>query len=115
MEVRHFSDIPPERVVADGAEGVTIRWLISKKNGAPNFAMRFFEVQPGGSTPLHTHEWEHEVYILNGTGNVWKDGAEHPVGPGTAILVSPMEEHRFSNTGDTVLQFLCMIPVYAEK
>lgn len=38
--------------------------------GAENFAMRLFEIQPRGYSPLHQHDWEHEVFILEGKGAV---------------------------------------------
>ena len=44
--------------------------------GAPNFTMRHFEVAPGGRTPFHAHPWEHEVYVLSGTGKVRQKGGE---------------------------------------
>jgi len=115
MQITHYSEITPEQVIGDGIKGTTIRWLISKAKGAPNFAMRLFEVEPGGFTPLHTHEWEHEVFILSGEGKVFNEGEYIPVKPGTAIFVPSMEEHQFRNDGSTTLQFLCLIPVYAEK
>jgi quercetin dioxygenase-like cupin family protein len=49
---------------------VRIRKLITKHIGANNFVMRLFEIEPEGNTPLHTHPWEHEVFILEGEGAV---------------------------------------------
>jgi len=115
MQIVHYTEIEPEPVTADNVKGTTIRWLISKAKGAPNFAMRFFEVEPDGFTPLHTHDWEHEVFIISGNGSVWKDGQEVEVTPGTAIFVPPMEKHQFKNTGNKTMQILCLIPAYAEK
>ncbi len=59
-----------EAEVPAPVEGVKIRWLITEETGAPNFAMRQFTVAPGGSTPQHTHSWEHEAYILEGSGTI---------------------------------------------
>jgi len=115
VKIVHYQELPPEGVEAEGASGVTIRWLISDKDGAPRFAMRLFEVEPGGNTPLHTHETEHEVFILEGTGAVWRDGKEVPVDPGTAVFVPPEERHCFYNRGEAVLKFICMVPVNPEK
>ncbi len=114
MKTLHYTEMDPMPVTVDNVEGVTIRWLIAQKDGAPNFAMRLFEVAPGGGTPLHTHDWEHEVFILKGQGVVWKAGEEVPVTEGTAIYVEPKEEHCFKNNGDSVFQFLCMVPVSAQ-
>jgi quercetin dioxygenase-like cupin family protein len=111
MKILHYQDVAPEPVQVDGACGTTIRWLISKDDGAPSFAMRLFELAPEGTTPLHTHAWEHEVFILEGTGEVWHEGAYVPVGPGTAIFVPAEEKHCFRNTGRDPLTFLCLVPV----
>jgi len=89
---------------------VGIRWLISKEDGAQNFAMRMFELQPGGHTPLHAHSQEHEVFILEGEGTFVYEGQKHPFGAEYVVFVPPNKEHRFMNTGDSVLRMLCIIP-----
>ena len=111
MKIIQYEEMEPSPVETKEAVGVTVRWLIAKEDGASNFAMRLFEVEPGGSTPLHTHPAEHEVFILEGEGAVWREGKEVPFGPGTAIFVPPGEKHCFKNKGEGVLRFLCMIPV----
>ena len=75
--------------------------------------MRLFELKPGGHTPLHTHPHEHEVFIVDGQGIFVCEGKEHPFGPEYVIFVPGGEEHRFINTGDSVLRFLCLIPATA--
>ena len=67
MFVQHSTDIPPMEV-QEGAKNTTIRWLIAEREGAPNFYMRLIEIGAGGNTPDHAHEWEHEVFILEGEG-----------------------------------------------
>jgi len=111
MKILHYEEMTADPVRMEGAEGVTVRWLIAKEDGAPSFAMRLFEVEPGGTTPLHTHDSEHEVFILDGEGGVWREGKEVAVGPGTAIFVEPGEKHCFKNKGQGVLRFLCMVPI----
>ena len=72
MNVFHYT-----AVVAKDAEGgsnkLTVRWLITKETGAENFAMRLFEMAAGGNSPLHSHNWEHEVFILDGEGLLLAD------------------------------------------
>ena len=113
MKVVKSKDVEKLKVEMDGAKDVEIRWLISKEDGAPNFAMRMFEVQPGGYTPLHTHPHEHEVYILEGKGIFVCEGSEYEFGPEHVIFAPPAKEHQFKNTGDSVLRFLCLIPISA--
>ncbi|HRW77262.1 MAG TPA: cupin domain-containing protein [Candidatus Sabulitectum sp.] len=110
MMIRKDTDIPASDVTTEGAEGVKIRVIISAEDGAPNFIMRRFTIKPGGHTPYHTHSWEHEVYVLSGTGQARHSTGTVDIGPGTVILVEPDDEHNFTNTGTTDLDFLCIVP-----
>ena len=110
MKVYHYTEIE-NQVVPAPAKKVKIRWLINEKQGAPNFAMRRFEVAPGGETPYHNHEWEHEVYVLEGEAVAVSESVKTLIGPGSVVLVEPKEVHNFKNTGDKPFVFLCMIPL----
>ncbi len=111
MKIIHFREMDPKPVTVEGAEAVSIRWLIAKEDGAPHFAMRLFEIQAFGHTPLHSHEQEHEVFILEGEAAVVRDGKEVAIKPGTAVFVPPGEKHGFVNKGKTVMRFICMVTV----
>ncbi len=113
MKIEKSTDISIHPVVVDGAKDVKIRWLISKEDGAKNFAMRMFELQPGGFTPLHTHPHEHEVFIVEGCGTFICEEKEYRFESEYVIFVPPNKEHRFKNTGDSILRFLCLIPMTA--
>jgi quercetin dioxygenase-like cupin family protein len=113
MKKHSFEDISSE-VVGKGCKGVNIRWLITKEMGAERFAMRMFEVEPEGHTPLHSHEWEHEVFVLEGEGMVLGVSGEEKIKHGDVIFMPAEERHQFKNTGDGTLRFLCLIP-YLEK
>jgi quercetin dioxygenase-like cupin family protein len=110
MKVHHFTQVASKAVDMDGAHGCTVRWLIGQEEGAPNFAMRRFEVAPGGHTPRHHHPYEHEVYVLEGVGTVLEGDTTHPLHAGDVVLVKPDEIHQFRNTGTTPLKFLCLVP-----
>lgn len=110
MKVEHFHEIPLENVNIEGAKDTKIRWLISKEDNAPNFALRMFELEPGGHTPLHSHEWEHEVFVLQGSGKLVLKDENKPFQQWDVMYVDPNIEHRFKNDGDTLLRFLCAIP-----
>lgn len=112
MIVEHQQDIEAEQVEMEGAENVTIQWLIDDTRGAPTFAMRRFVVGPGGHTPLHDHPWEHEIYVLRGEGAlVDEDGEEHSLSPSRFAYVPAGETHQFKNVGSDDFVFLCMIPL----
>jgi len=103
--VRTIEPIHPEETF-----GVEMRVAISKAEGAPRFALRHFEVAPGGCTPKHSHWWEHEIYIIDGEGKI--DTGEGParIEAGDTIYVAPDEEHQFRNTGSVPLRFICVVP-----
>ena len=110
MKVTNTNDVESKQVDMEGAAGCTVRWLVSKADGAPNFAMRQFEVAPGGHTPRQFHPYEHEVFVLEGEGHVYEGDTAHPLRAGDVILVRPDEVHQFKNTGSTPMKFLCLIP-----
>lgn len=97
---------PPERKM----QGVTVRWLIGPAERAPNFALRYFEVEPGGWTSLDQHAHDHGVMILRGQGQVLLGEEEFEITFGDIVYVSPDQVHQFRNIGDEPLGFLCVIP-----
>lgn len=105
-----LAETPDASVTEEGAKGVRIKWLISGENGAPTFLMRHFTVDPGGFTPFHQHDWEHEVYVLEGNGTVRYEDREEKIAPGDAVLVPPNKKHQFRANSDGPLKFLCMVP-----
>jgi quercetin dioxygenase-like cupin family protein len=107
MKVKNYRDVE----AAAEAPGATMRWVIDDKDGAPNFALRVVELEPGATSPFHKHDWEHEVFVLSGTGAVRdKDEGLTSIGEGDAVLLLPDEKHQFMNQGKDTLRFVCVIP-----
>ena len=106
----NLNETPDAAVTEEGAQGVKIKWLINEDDGAPTFLMRHFTVDAGGFTPFHSHDWEHEVYVLEGNGKVRYEGREEKIAPGDAILIPPNRRHQFQASSDRPLKFLCMVP-----
>ncbi len=110
MSVQHYEQVAAAPVEMPGSAGCRVRWLLGEKTGAPTFAMRQFEVEAGGHTPKHSHDYEHEVFVLEGTGTLVEGDSQLPLGPGDVVYVRPNEIHQFLNTGGVPLKFLCLIP-----
>jgi quercetin dioxygenase-like cupin family protein len=110
MKVTSAETIPAKAVEMEGATGCTVRQLVNETDGAPTFAMRQFEVAPGGHTPRHSHDYEHEVFVLAGSGVVFEGDKQHKLSAGDVVFVKPNEVHQFRNTGATPMKFLCLIP-----
>ncbi len=115
MKLRSSNEVPLQNVQMEGADRVQVRWLVSKTDGAPNFAMRQFELQPGGYTPHHHHPYEHEIYVLEGQGEILDGDTPRPLRAGDVVLVEPDDVHQFRNTGTSVMKMLCLIPNSADQ
>ena len=95
---------------SEEAPGADMRVVIGPEENAPNFVMRVFEVKPGSSSPHHTHPWEHEVYVISGKGVVRSESDETRLEADSVVYVEPEERHSFTNVGDDLLRFVCVIP-----
>ena len=115
MYVGHVDDVKREEVKMEGTSGTYIQWLISKEQGAENYAMRLFTLKPGGRIARHQHPWEHEIYILSGTGIIGAGEEEVRVREGNFLYVPPDVPHWYVNDGEEDMKFLCIIPMKGVK
>ena len=110
MLIGHYSQVKEEPPPM-AAMQATIRWLIAEKEGASHFAMRVIEIKTRGEKiPLHGHNYEHEIFIIEGQGDVLCPAGSKPVAYGSFIYIPAGEEHGFQNTGDSPFRFICVIP-----
>ena len=108
--IRNIDDVEMTSVQMEGVKGAQMAMMVGRADGAPHFAMRAFRVEAGGHTPRHHHDYEHEVFIVDGGGEILLDGAYRTIRPGDTIYVPAYEEHQF-RAGDEGLRFLCLVPV----
>ena len=85
--------------------------ILSFEDGVPNYVMLYIEDLPGESSQHHTHPWEHEAYIVKGSGILWVEGVEYDIKQGDAVLVPPNSEHHFTNTGSETLGRVTVNPL----
>jgi quercetin dioxygenase-like cupin family protein len=106
--IKHAEDVSYESVGA--AEGMSKGVLLDESDGAPNFAIRRFVLDPGASVPKHTNDVEHEQYVLSGEYTVGIDGEEHTVSAGDSLLIPAGVVHWYRNESDEEGSFLCAVP-----
>ena len=116
MYVGHIEDVKKEKVDMEGMDGqktkgVWIQWLIREDQGAENYALRLFTLEPGGVIPKHQHPWEHEIFILSGEGIIGAGETEVTVHEGNFLYIEPDIPHWYRNESDKELKFLCIIPI----
>ena len=110
MKIMHYNEQESVTMDSDVVKGVTGRVVIGKKDGAENFCMRIFELAEGGFSPRHTHEWEHEIFVHSGNGEVYTNGQWAKISKGYILFIPGNEEHQIKNTGKEPLAFACLIP-----
>ena len=106
--VKRSDEIVYEAVGA--AEGMRKGVLLDESDGAPNFAIRRFELDAGASVPEHTNAVEHEQYVLAGEYTVGIDDEEYTVSAGDSLLIPAGVVHWYRNEGDQPGAFLCAVP-----
>ncbi|MFC7081760.1 cupin domain-containing protein [Halorussus caseinilyticus] len=106
--IRRSDDVEYEDVGA--ADGMRKGVLIDESRGAPNFAIRRFELDPGASVPEHTNEVEHEQYVLAGEYTVGIEDEEYTVSEGDSLLIPAGVVHWYRNDGDEPGAFICAVP-----
>jgi len=118
-EIHKFS-VDQEKFQWEGVEGfpvdeeglrfVTKHILIGENEGAQNYIMRYFHLEPGGHSKLERHPQEHEVIILNGVGEVQIAETTYSVKPFDVVFIEGNELHQFRALKDQELGFICVIP-----
>ena len=84
--------------------------VIGPEDGANNFSVRYFEIEPGGQSSFDRHDHDHGIYILRGRAKVLIGWDVHDVSPGDVVYIAPNEQHQFESVGKEPLGFLCVVP-----
>ncbi len=112
MLVRDPQNLIKEKVT----EGTnTFKQVLISSGEAPNFAMRKFTIEPGGSMPLHTNEVEHEQYVLNGKAKVMIGDEIFIVQKDDVVYIPKGVKHNYKTIGDEAFEFLCIVPNKEDK
>jgi len=115
MKIIKYTDVSATPFESDKVKGVLGRVVIGKNDGADNFCMRVFEIAPGGNTPKHAHDWEHEIFIHAGEGEIYHNGRWNLARYGNVVFMPANEEHQIRNTGKEPFVFVCLIPSKAPE
>ena len=107
MSVKHSNEIQGETV---GAGKATTRQVLIGPEEGPNFAMRVFTIQPGGSMPNHGNTVEHEQYVLDGQADIGIGDRNYTVQKGDVVFIPANVPHWYKCKGDVAFKFLCMVP-----
>ncbi len=112
MSVKKMADVKKEKVAA--GQKTSFQVLIGADEG-PNFAMRRFIIEPGGSMPKHTNKVEHEQFVLNGKARVGIGDEVFFVQKNNVVYIPAGIPHWYQTIGDEAFEFLCMVPNKEDK
>jgi quercetin dioxygenase-like cupin family protein len=83
-----------------GAWGTTI--------DGKEFGADLIEMEPGSAFPLHTHDGDHLLYILRGTGYVHIDGRDRHVAVGDTIYIAANHAHGVKTDPQCTINFVLL-------
>ena len=104
------SDVAAVPMAGAGVEGVVKRVLVSPEEGWDGWVLRVFDIDPGGHTPRHAHDWPHINFVAAGRGVLFLDGEDHALEAGSYAYVPAGHEHQFRAAADEPLSFVCIVP-----
>jgi quercetin dioxygenase-like cupin family protein len=107
MSLKKSTEIAKEKIEAGYR---TYKQVLISSSEAPNFAMRKFIIEPGGSMPLHTNIVEHEQYVLNGSAEVQIGEETTIVEKNDVVYIPKGVKHNYKTVGDCAFEFLCIVP-----
>lgn len=114
MVIKKLSDVPFTDL--QGYDNVKKQIVIGPDDGSQEIVLRYFSLQPGGTSPHHTHDFPHLVKIEAGNGIVTDEtGHEHQLQVGDYVYIHDNELHQFRNTGAGPFDFVCVVPQRGES
>lgn len=87
----------------DRGGGVRTTFVVAPGRGA-SFTNGITEIDPGASLPLHAHDCEESVLVLEGDAVFETADGTDELGPGDATLVPEGVLHRFANRSSRPLR-----------
>ena len=92
--------------VVDRGNGIRTTPLVSKETGSKHLTTGITRFPVGAKVPLHSHNCEEQVTILDGEAEAEIDGQRHRLKRYDTTLVPANQPHRFVNVGATPLAIL---------
>jgi len=92
--------------VVDRGDGIRTTPLVTKELGAKHLTTGITRFPVGAKVPMHSHNCDEQVTILEGKAEAELDGRRHRLHPYDTTLIPANKPHRFVNVGTTPLAIL---------
>ena len=110
MIVSNEKDVHAMVLESPEVKNAAMKALISPAEGWDGYVMRVIELDEGGYSPKHTHDWPHINYILEGKGSLHIEGRQNPLEVGSYAYVPAGSLHQYKNEGSGTFRFICIVP-----
>lgn len=115
MVVGNFNTLVANPIMSPEAKNAAMKVLVSPNEGWAGYVMRVVELETEGYSPKHQHDWPHINYVIEGKGTIMIGDTLHPVEAGAYAYVPANTLHQFSNTGEQMFKFICIVPEEGHK
>src|SRR5262247_3918595 len=92
--------------VVDRGNGIKTTPLVTKEIGSKQITTGLTRFPAGAKVPLHSHNCDEQVTILEGEAEAEVDGERHRLKPFDTTLVPADKPHRFVNVGTSHLTIM---------
>ena len=92
--------------VVDRGNGIETIPLVTKETGAKHMTTGLTRFPVGAKVPMHSHNCDEQVTILEGEAEAEVDGKRHRLRPFDTTLIPADKPHRFVNVGASHLTIL---------
>lgn len=89
--------------------GIVHQTVAGPRDGLKHMEVWLQTMAPGAVTPVHRHDCEEVVVVLEGSGILELEGKKEPFGPGSTLIVPPNAVHQISNTGEGAIRLLAAL------
>lgn len=97
---------PGEEEPRERGGGVRTWALASRARGAESFLSGITEFEPGAGLPLHFHNCQESVVVLEGKATCQVEADECELVPNMTVIIDAEVRHRFRNAGEGKLRIL---------
>lgn len=94
------------KVIQRGSGILTVPLITHMSAHNPTFTTGISTYPKGQGAPLHSHNCDEQVTLLEGRGEVEIDGKVTPLQPYDSTYIPGGHEHAFRNTGDEPMKIL---------
>jgi quercetin dioxygenase-like cupin family protein len=92
-----FKNLP----AADRGDGIVTKSITTTEQGACNIRTGFTHIRPKGTVPMHTHNCEEQITVLEGRLRTRVGDQTFEAGPKDSYFIYAGVPHGFTNIGDT--------------